>query len=154
MRVRKAGAAVWLVIILLSGCITSEPLPAELPEEELVALSARFQTEDGTTLEGSTAQFSFGDSGDSYLLDADGMVKVPGLPRDGEVKVTLLDRRQEEQGAMTLSLSCGAVIDATTGGDGVGHITLRSDTTEIALLFTLEKDSALRCALWFTSRSE
>ena len=52
------------------------------------------------------------------------------------------------EGAMTLSLDQGAVIDATTGENGVGHITVRNDTSEVALIFILTGDGTLQCALW------
>lgn len=49
---------------------------------------------------------------------------------------------------MALSFSEGAVTDATTGEDGVGHITVREDADEVALLFLADEDGALTCTLW------
>ena len=46
---------------------------------------------------------------------------------------------------MTLFFDQGAVIDATTGQDGVGHITVRNDTSEVALIFILTEDGTLQC---------
>ena len=76
------------------------------------------------------------------------MASVSGLPRSGELLLTLFDPQQEVQGVMTLSFDQGAVIDATTGQDGVGHITVRNDTSEVALIFILTEDGTLQCTLW------
>lgn len=76
------------------------------------------------------------------------MASVSGLPRSGKLLLTLFDPQQEVQGAMTLSFDRGAVIDAITSQDGVGHIIVRNDTSEVALIFILTKDGTLQCTLW------
>lgn len=141
MNGRAVGAAL-LSLLLLSGC--SAAPPREQPDS--LCVSARFQAESGDALQGGAAQFSGEES--SHPLDSGGEIRASGLPRSGELLMTLFDQRQEVRGAMTLSLSEGAVIDATTGEDGVGHITIRRDTSEVALLFVLTEDGALRCTLW------
>lgn len=150
MRFQKMGV-VLLLSLLLSGCAGAGAAPpaetGETGEKEL-SVAALFQTESGDTLYGSAACFSTEASSDCCQVDNDGTASVSGLPRSGELLLTLLDPQQEVQGAMTLSFDQGAVIDATTGEDGIGHITVREDTNEVALLFVLTEDGTLRCTLW------
>lgn len=145
MRVQKKGAML-LLLLLLSGCAHVDAAPPEEGNE--LSVEALFQTEDGDALHGSAACFSTQTSENYCQLGSDGTVSVTGLPRDGELLLTLLDQRQEVQAAMTLSFDQGAVIDAMTGEDGVGHITVREDTGEVALLFVLTGNGTLQCTLW------
>lgn len=151
MRMRRAGAAL-LLLLLLSGC--GEPSTHSSEGADTLSVAARFRTEDGEALPGGAAEFSAGEGGGRCALDGGGEASVSGLPRSGEMLLTLFDQRQEVRGAMTLSLSEGAVIDATTGEDGVGHITIRRDTSEVALLFVLTEDGALRCTLWLSAEPQ
>lgn len=146
MRIRKMGTALLPILILLSGCAAPGISLPEAASGEALSISAWFQMEDGDALQGSAAQFSVQET--SYPLDSGGRINVPGLPRSGELLMTLFDQRQEVQGVMTLSFDQGAVIDATTGEDGVGHITVRDDTDEVALLFVLDENGSLTCTLW------
>lgn len=147
VRFQKIGG-VLLLLLLLSGCsgIGAAP-PAEADEEEL-SVAALFQTERGDTLHGSAVCFSTETSRDYCQVNHDGTASISGLPRSGELLLTLFDSQQEVQGAMTLFFDQGAVIDATTGEDGVGYITVREDTGEVALLFVLTENGALQCTLW------
>ena len=147
MRFQKTGALL-LLLLLLSGCsdIGSAP-PAEVDGEEL-SVAALFQTENGDTLHGSAVCFSTETGSDYCQVDNDGTASISGLPRSGELLLTLLGPQQEVQGAMTLVFDQGAVIDATTGEDGVGYITVREDTGEVALMFVLTENGALQCTLW------
>lgn len=146
MGIRKAGAALAL-LLLLSGCsVPGAPSP-EPAEEGSLSVAALFRMENGGTLNGSTAQFSTPETGARCPLDNSGEVIISGLPRSGELELTLLDRQESVQGAMILAFSEGAVIDAATGEDGVGYITVRRDTEEVALTFLLAEDGALRCTL-------
>lgn len=140
MNGRAVGAAL-LSLLLLSGC--SAAPPREQPDS--LCVSARFQAESGDALQGGAAQFSGEES--SHPLDSGGEIRASGLPRSGELLMTLFDQRQEVRGVITLFFGQGAVIDATTDEDGVGHITVRDDTEEVALLFTLTEDGGLTCAL-------
>lgn len=146
MAIHKIGAAL-VLLLLLSGCGTPGALSPEPAEEDSLSLSALFRTETGAPLEGCAAQFSAGETGGRCPLDDRGEVTISGLPRSGELHLTLLDRQESVQGAMVLAFSEGAVTDAATGEDGVGHITVRRDTREVALTFLLAEDGALRCVL-------
>lgn len=138
------------MFLVLYGCSNAiEETPAETAENELT-IAASFLREDGSALCGSTACFSFIEGSVDRPLDDNGELKISGLPRSGDLTLIVLDRQEQEQGAMALSVSEGAVIDAATDEDGVGHITLRRDTEEVALLFTLRDDGSLLCALRLT----
>ena len=117
-------------------------------EEDDLTLVAGFYREDGNPVVGNTVRLSSGGSGTDYALDGGGKLQAADLPRNGELLLTLFDRQQEVQGVMTLVFDQGAVIDATTGENGVGHITVRTDTDKVALLFSIEENGELTCSLW------
>ena len=144
MRIQKVGIAL-LLLLLLSGCASIDTASPEKTEEDALSIAALFQTENGDTLNGSAACFTTEADSDHCQVDSEGVVSVSGLPRSGELLLTLFD---PQQGAMKLSFDQGAVIDATTGQDGVGHITVRNDTREVALIFILTEDGTLQCTLW------
>lgn len=147
MRFQKMGI-VLLLSLLLSGCAGIGAAPPTEADEEGLSVAALFQTEGGDTLYGSAVCFSTETSRDYCQVNHDGTVSISGLPRSGELLLTVFDPQQEVQGAMTLFFDQGAVIDATTGEDGVGYITVREDTGEVALLFVLTESGALQCTLW------
>ncbi len=138
------AATLLLVLYGLSNPIEEAPSGAAANK---LTIAASFLREDGSALCGSKARFSFEETSVEHPLEDSGELKVSGLPRSGELTLTVLDRQEREQGAMALSVSEGAVIDAATDESGVGHITLRRDTEEVALLFTLRDDGSLLCAL-------
>lgn len=147
VHIRKIGA-VLLALLLLPGCAGTGTAPPGEAAEGGLSVAALFQTESGDALRGSAACFSTGEDGGYCQVDSDGTASVSGLPRRGELLLTVFDRQREVQGAMTLSFDEGAVTDAMTGEDGVGHVTVRRDTREVALLFILAEDGGLRCTLW------
>ena len=137
MRFQEIGALL-LLLLLFSGCsgIGAAP-PAEADKEEL-SVAALFQTENGDALHGSAVCFSTETASDYCQVDNGGTARISGLPRSGELLLTLFDPQQEVQGSMTLFFDQGAVIDATTS----------EDTGEVALLFVLTENGALQCTLW------
>ena len=147
MRFQKIGALL-LLLLLLFGCADMGAAPPAEADEEELSVAALFQTENGDTLHGSAVCFSTGTDSGYCQVDNDGTASVSGLPRSGELLLTLFDPQQEVQGAMTLFFDEGAVTDAMTGEDGVGHVTVRRDAREVALLFILTEDGGLRCTLW------
>ena len=147
MRFQKMGV-VLLSLLLLSGCAGTGAAPPAEPGEEELSVAALFQAENGDALHDNTVCFFTEASSGCCQMDRDGTVSISGLPRSGELLLTLLDAQQEIQGAMTLFFDQGAVIDATTGEDGIGHVTVREDTSEVALTFVLAEDGTLQCTLW------
>ena len=147
MYIHKMGVAL-LLLLLLSGCTGIDAASYEKEGGDELSIAAVFQTESGNALHGSASYFSTETSSDHYQVDSDGTASIPGLPRNGELLLTLFDQRQEVQGTIMLSFSEGAVIDAMTDEEGVGHITVRNDTSEVALMFVLTEDGTLRCTLW------
>ena len=119
MGFQKMGAGL-LLLLLLSGCASIDAAPPEETSEEELSLTALFQTESGDALYDSAACFSTKTSNDCCPVDDNGIVRVSGLPRSGELMLTLFDPQQKVQGSMTLFFDQGAVIDATTSKDGAG----------------------------------
>ena len=154
MRIKKGGIRTPVLmglLLLLCGCsgaALKDPPPEESKNE--IAIEASFRQEDGIDLCGSTVRFAFGERRVDLPLGDDGECTIPGLPRVGDLMLTVLDRQEQIQGTMTLSLSEGAVIDAATDESGVGHVLLREDTEEVALAFVLKNDGSLLCALRLT----
>lgn len=150
---RKKYVYISLFIILLlffTVCIhTVEDDTVEDAKDDLT-LMAGFSREDGIALGDNTVRLSSGESGTDYPLDGSGKLQITGLPRHGNLLLTVLDPQGQAIGRMTLSISEGAVIDATTSEDGIGHITLRRDTDIIAISFSLLDDGSLQCSLWLT----
>lgn len=146
-RLRPLCAAV--LALLLCGCSATAGTPAQSAEasQPALTLTAAFQREDGTALTDDTVRFSLGGDSADYVPDEHGELVLSDLPRKGELTVTVLDRQTQPQGSITLSFSQGSVIDAAADGDGTGHITLKEDTEELALDFTLLDDGSLQCAL-------
>lgn len=147
---KKLIPALLAVIVSLAFCGCSGESGEAAVSGEEVAIAASFRQEGGGALHGDTVRFSYGENSAERPLDEDGKTKITGLPRTGDLKLTVLDRQAKARGAMTLSLSEGAVIDAATDDSGVGHVTLRRDMDEVALVFVLGDDGALRCSLWST----
>lgn len=119
-----------------------------------LTLMAGFSKEDGIALGGNTVRLSSGENGRDYSLDGSGKLQITGLPRHGDLLLTVFDSQGQAVGRMTLTISEGAVIDATTSEDGTGHITLRRDTDIIAITFFLLDDGSLQCSLWLTQSDE
>lgn len=110
-------------------------------------MKAAFEEEDGTPLSNCTVRLSDGENSADYRSDENGTLTVSGLPTEGELTASVLAGQEEPQGTVTLSFSRGAVIDAVTDENSVAHVTLKEDTREIALRFTLYDDSTLGCEL-------
>lgn len=135
------------LLLLFGGCSRTVEQAAGSGGADSIAMNAVFEREDGTPLSGSTVRFSNRENSADYPLDRDGLLTISGLPLEGELAVTVLDGREESQGTVTLSFSQGAVIDAVTDENSMGYVTLKEDTREIALRFTLESSGILRCQL-------
>lgn len=119
-----------------------------------LAMKAAFEEKNGASLSSCTVRFSNGKNSVDYQADQNGTLALSGLPSEGTLTVAVLDGQEEVRGSILLTFSQGAVIDATTSTDGMGHITVRSDTDEVSLLFILEEDGALTCTLWLTTNIE
>lgn len=153
MTLHKKYISVSLFIILLLFFMayihTVEDGAAEDEKRDLT-LMAGFSRGDGIALGGNTVRLSSGEGGTDYPLDGSGKLQITGLPRNGSLLLTVLDPQGQAIGGITLSISEGAVIDAATSEDGIGHITLRRDTDMIAISFSLLDDGSLQCSLWLT----
>lgn len=135
------------LLLFLGGCSRTVEQTDSSADASGLTMKASFEREDGTPLSDCTVRFSDGENSADYPLDRDGTLTVSSLPREGELTVTVLEGREEPQGTVTLSPSRGAVIDAVTDENSVAHITLKEDTREIALRFTLYDDNTLECEL-------
>jgi len=146
---RTIGFLCAAAFTLLCGCSAAaeeEPQPAEADNTALT-ITAVFQREDGTALSNETVRFSDQENSADYALDERGELVLSGLPREGELTVTVLDGQAQPQETITLSFSQGSVIDVVSDGGGTGHVTLKEDTEEVALSFTLCEDNSIRCDL-------
>ena len=154
MRIKKGGVYTPVVMgLLLLLCACSGAVQESLSPEETkneIAIEASFRQEDGIDLHGGTIRFAFDGNSIDYTLEDDGECIISGLPRVGDLMLTVFDRQDQLRGAMTLSLSEGAVIDASTDDSGVGHILLRGDTDKVSLAFILKSDGSLLCDLQLT----
>lgn len=137
------------VLFILYGCahIGGEETPEAASPEDGVCVDASFRREDGEALRESTVRVSTEEHSDDYPLDGSGALAVSGLPRSGTLTLKVLDAQERVRGATNLTFSEGAVIDASTDSGGDGHITLKHDTREIALVFLLQEDGTILCAL-------
>lgn len=137
------------VLFVLYGCVRTggDETPEEEPPEDSVFVEASFRQEDGEALGESTVRVSTEEDSADYPLDGSGALAVSGLPRSGTLTLTVLDGQERVRGATNLTFSEGAVIDASTDSGGDGHITLKHDTREIALVFLLQEDGTILCAL-------
>lgn len=151
---KKYVRAFGLLLILLSlgSFIGTKESKAALPAEpeNTLTIMAELSWPEGSPLRSDMVQLSFGDIGSNYQLGAAEVFQISGLPRSGEVLMSVLDRQKRPLGTMTLSLSEGAVIDAVTGEDGIGHIMLRKDTEVLPLSFSLTDSGSIQCGLWLT----
>ena len=151
---KKCVCALGLLLILfaLGDFIGTKETRAALPAgpENTLTIMAELSWSEGPPLRCDTVRLSFGDAGANYRLGAAEAFQISGLPRSGEVLLSVLDQQKRPLGTMTLSLSEGAVIDAVTGEDGIGHIMLRKDTEVLPLSFSLTGSGSIRCGLWLT----
>lgn len=152
MRFRKktvAASMFTILFLLLCCCIRTVEQNQPAQEEGDFSVMAGFAHEDGTTFSEGIIQLSDGGHILEYPL-SDAALAFPDLPRNGSFMLVLLDRQEQTQGTMRLSFSEGAVIDATTGKDGVGYVMVSGDTDEVALYFILTEDGELQCTLWLS----
>lgn len=149
----KQGKNLIVVILFIfcllfsEGCSRTVEQPAGSGEQRDLTITAVFEQENGTPLSERTIRFSDGENSVDCHSDQDGSLTISGLPSEGELSVAVLDGQGASQGTLTLSFSRGAVIDAVTDEDCVGHITLKEDTREITLNFTLRDSGSLECQL-------
>lgn len=148
---KKAAIASVFTILLLLLCCCIYTVVQNQPDQEAgnLSVTAGFAHEDGTTFSEGIIQLSDGGHILEYPL-SDTALAFPNLPRNGSFMLALLDRQEQTQGTMRLSFSEGAVIDATTGKDGVGYVMVSGDTDEVALYFILTEDGELQCTLWLS----
>ena len=114
-------------------------------------LSASFLREDGEAIANGSAHIAIGEDSARYSLNERGELRLSGLPRGEILSLLLLDKEERSLGSTTVSFSTGEVIDASTGQNGAAYVTMKSDTEEIALVFTLSGDGALQCSLLLLS---
>ena len=143
--------------LLFCGCagtveriqVPNDTLPASSrpAARDDLALSAGFQGTDGQTLSRGSALLQVGETDTQYPLDQWGRADFSGLPREGELWLSLLDREDREVGRAPLLISTGEVIDASSDGEGVGYVTVREDTPRVELVFILTGEGRLICAL-------
>ena len=134
-------------MLFFGGCSRTVEQTAGSGDAGGLTMKAVFEEEDGTPLSNCTVRFSDGKNSADYQADQDGALTISGLPTGGELTVSVLDGREEPQGTVALSFSRGAVLDAVTDENSVAHITLKEDTREIALRFTLYDGRTLGCEL-------
>ncbi len=134
------------LLLIPCSCTGASEESAAL-DERGVTVAASFRQEDGTALRDSTIRISSGEQDEERTLDEDGETRVSGLARDGSFALTVFDQQEQPRGAMSLTFTEGAVIDATTDESGNGCVTLKRDTEEIALTFLLKSDGTLQCVL-------
>jgi len=137
------------LVLILCGCSaeTNEDVSSEDEANHGVAITAAFKHEDGTAFANGTIRFSDSENSADYQLDETGELKISGLPREGELTVTVLDQQAQPQQTLTLTFSKGSVIDVVSDEGGTGHVTLKENTEEVALDFTLCEDGSLQCGL-------
>lgn len=134
-------------MLFFGGCSRTVEQTAGSADTGGLTMKAAFEEEDGTPLSNCTVRLSDGENSADYRSDENGTLTVSGLPTEGELTASVLAGQEEPQGTVTLSFSRGAVIDAVTDENSVAHVTLKEDTREIALRFTLYDDSTLGCEL-------
>ena len=93
MYIRKIRAALLALLLTLSGC-GDAGCPSSEPAGEEISLSALFQTEEGSPLLEGTVRFSFGEYENCCPLSSSGEISVSGLPRNGELLLTLLGNKE------------------------------------------------------------
>lgn len=151
---KKCVCALGLLLLLfaLGSFIGAKENKAALPAEpeNTLTVMAELSWLEGSPLRCDMVQLSFGDTDSNYRMGAAEVFQISGLPRSGEVLLSVLDQQKRPLGTMTLSLSEGAVIDAVTGEDGIGHIMLREDTEVLPLSFSLTDSGSIQCGLWLT----
>lgn len=150
-------AAVFIILLMFFAAhihtVKGDAASQENAKDDLT-LMAGFLKEDGIALGGNTVRLSSGKNGRDYSLDGSGKLQITDLPRQGDLLLTVFDSQGQTAGRMALTISEGAVIDATTSEDGTGHITLRKDTDIIAISFFLLNDGSLQCSLRLAQSDE
>lgn len=154
---KTAGRLSWpflpiLLLLLFAACVDTGRNNRGFGENTKsdFTLVAEFLREDGSALGGDTVCLTLDGKRTDYPLNANGELQITGLPRNDDLLLCVLDPQGKAVGSMTLSFLEGAVIDASTSGDGAGQIALRRDTDLIALSFSLSEDGSLQCGLWLT----
>lgn len=155
LRIRAAVFAAAAALALCGCSGGSGDRPAQGAQAEGgVDITACFRREGGDGLLEGAVRLTAGGEQARYPLEGGGELALTGLPRNGEVELAVLDPQDQILGTVLLSIAEGAVIDAATDETGSVHITLKEDTAEIALLFVLQSDGALSCALQLTQMGQ
>lgn len=149
------------ICLFFSACAgTVEKIPAcDQPEQNVdaapdtgaeskeLAVCARFQREDGVVFSAGCVRLFEGDASVDYALDQAGELRLTGLSRTEDLSMYLLDAVGRELCHTTIHFSTGALIDASTDQRGDGYVTVRKDTGQVNLRFTLLHTGSMQCAL-------
>ena len=93
---KKCVCALGLLLLLfvLGSFIGAKENKAALPAEpeNTLTIMAELSWPEGSPLRSDMVQLSFGDTGSNYQLGAAEVFQISGLPRSGEVLMSVLDR--------------------------------------------------------------
>lgn len=128
--------------------------PEEGEEEATLTMTASFGDEAGAALADTTIRFTVDDVEAEYVTAEDGTLTVASLPREGTLRVAVLDLDGVETASAVLEFSEGSVTDVTEQEDGTIAVTLLSGTDQLSLSFVQGDDGVLTCALNLSEEAE
>ena len=99
-----------LILLALGSFIGTKESKATLPAEpeNTLTIMAELSWPEGSPLRSDMVQLSFGDTGSNYQLGAAEVFQISGLPRSGEVLMSVLDQQKWRMGLATSC--CGKIL--------------------------------------------
>ena len=111
-------------------------------------LTTVFRYENGMAIRRGSVRIRCRQTEQSAALNDRGETSSFQVPKDNEATLILAGSDGREISRIALHFTAAAVTDASTDENGVGHISVKTETEQLTLLLTLDESDRLHCGLY------